>query len=165
MKIFRKGFTLIELLIVIVIIGILSVGFAPTLLNAPKKARDGIRKGNLASIKDAIEAQALEKGVYPTTNNGLTCKTLNAYFAGTTYFQGGQIPKDPAPANSACPSNEGYLFANYDSAKCYVIGAKLEISGSGNSNVNNTSMGFCTDPTKLISGAASKDYYYVIVNY
>ncbi len=165
MKTFKKGFTLIELLIVIVIIGILAVGFAPTLLSGPKKARDAIRKGNLASIKDAIEAQALEKGAYPVTNNGSPCGTLAAYFAGTSYFQGGQIPKDPTPATSICSPDGDYLFTNYANGKCYVIGAKVEISGSGNSNVNLPGMNFCGNPGALVSGAASKDYYYTVVNY
>jgi len=171
MKTFKKGFTLIELLIVIVIIGILAVGFAPTLLNAPKKARDGIRKGNLASIKDAIEAYALDNNSQypgPSANNG--CVTTRIGPTGpngdiSKYFQGGAIPKDPSNlvVGGNCNTAGEYLYVKFD-PNCYIIGAKLEIAGAGNSDKMPPDNTFCTNGTPT-SGAGSKDFYYVVVKY
>lgn len=170
MKTFKKGFTLIELLIVIVIIGILAVGFAPTLLNAPKKARDGIRRGNLASIKDAIEGYALENGsVYPGPDITAGCVT-NLIGPGapngdiSKNFQGGIIPKDPSNLvfGGNCNTAGEYIYIKFDS--CYVLGAKSEVTGAGNSDKSAPEGGFCPDAAPT-SGAGSKDYYYVVVKF
>lgn len=131
----RQGFTLIELLIVIVIIGILSVGFAPTLLNAPKKARDGVRKGQIASIQQAVEAYALDKASYPAT--GCITSDTDVGKALAPFFQGSVLPKDqsvqafdadPKPT-AACAS--GFYF--YNPGSCYAIMTKLEV-GPGNTD-------------------------------
>ena len=70
----RHGFTLIELLIVIAIIGILSVALVPTGMSALKKARDGARVSNMASIKTAMQQYVLDKGACPDS------AALDAYF-------------------------------------------------------------------------------------
>lgn len=126
----RQGFTLIELLIVIVIIGILSVGFAPTLLNAPKKARDGVRKGQIASIQQAIEAYALDsKTGYPTTGC-LKDETNKPGSEIKEYFQGSIVPKDAASVDTVC---KGFDYLN--DGTYYYISVKLETSAkAGNSD-------------------------------
>ena len=49
-----KGFTLIELLVVISIIGILSSFAVVSLNSARAKARDSLRKGDMAQIRTAL---------------------------------------------------------------------------------------------------------------
>ena len=64
-----KGFTLVELLIVVSIIGILA-GVAIAVINPNKirgKARDGVRKNDMAVIKGAIENYYAENNIYPAT--------------------------------------------------------------------------------------------------
>jgi len=51
----KKGFTLIELLIVISIIGILASLTLASFGSAQAKARDGVRKSDLAQVKRALE--------------------------------------------------------------------------------------------------------------
>lgn len=127
----RQGFTLIELLIVIVIIGILAVGFAPSLLNAPKKARDGVRKGQIAGIKQAVDTYALDKNsVYPIGDK--VCINEVKDDIGTAnvlapYFQGGELPKDPDGKSCFYYKNDSTKDKSY-----YSIYTKLEVKDSGN---------------------------------
>lgn len=160
----RRGFTLIELLIVIVIIGILAVGFAPSLLSAPKKARDAVRKGQMASIKGAIEAYALDNGsAYPSKSAALTCLTTPTGVSDDgksiqANFQGSTLPKDPSytgDKTDTCGISYKYIAAD----KCYILSTKLEVAGSGNSKA--------ADPVCATTVADSEkgDYYQMIVKY
>ena len=146
----RKGFTLIELLIVIVIIGILAVGFAPSLLNAPKKARDGVRKGQIAGIKQAVDAYALDKNPpYPVAAAAKCVDQIGL----EDYFQGKTLPADPSNNKSDCSG--GYGFYYIADAKYYAIYSKLEVAGSGN----------FADPAALkfdVDLSKTGDYYVVL---
>lgn len=136
----REGFTLIELLIVIVIIGILAVGFAPTLLNAPKKARDSVRKGQMAGIVQVIEAYALEKGSYPTAITGATIQPF--------------YPGDIVPTFITTPTAQAITFTAIGTA-CYLLSFAVEDTSSGNVAAVPAT---CTAPT-----ASSGAYYYMMV--
>jgi prepilin-type N-terminal cleavage/methylation domain-containing protein len=60
-----RGFTLVEILTVIVLVGILiifSLIYVPAQL---AKARDGIRKGDIDRIDNAIEEYSVDAGCYP----------------------------------------------------------------------------------------------------
>lgn len=65
----RRGFTLVELLVVIVVIAILVsivvVGFA----NVQKRARDEVRKQDLASLAKALELYNNDNGPMSTSSN------------------------------------------------------------------------------------------------
>ncbi|MCK4539945.1 prepilin-type N-terminal cleavage/methylation domain-containing protein [Candidatus Parcubacteria bacterium] len=60
-----KGFTLIELLVVISIIGILSSFSVVSLNSARVKARDALRKGDMAQIRTALSLYSFENERYP----------------------------------------------------------------------------------------------------
>ncbi|MCX6733382.1 MAG: prepilin-type N-terminal cleavage/methylation domain-containing protein [Candidatus Peregrinibacteria bacterium] len=155
----RQGFTLIELLIVIVIIGILAVGFAPTLLNAPKKARDGVRKGQIASIQQAVEAYALDSSTasYPAAD-AQGCVNATAL---KPYFQGGIAPVDPSGntyQNGACTTKGSFAYGLDTTNKCYYIAATMEVPE------NNNGKGV-TAATPCAIDTAAKTNFYQVVNY
>ncbi len=123
----KKGFTLIELLIVIAIIGVLAVALLPTILNAPAKGRDAARQSHIKTAMNAIEAAALEIGVYPDINVGFCINELDSsrrmVINGnpvdlTKFFSGGQVPQDPSGKTAMdcagiryCPmTSEGHYF-------------------------------------------------------
>lgn len=69
-KINTKGFTLIELLVVISIIGLLS-SFAIVSLNSARiKARDALRKGDMAQIRTAMYLYFDDNNQYPVCDTG-----------------------------------------------------------------------------------------------
>lgn len=55
----RPGFTIVELLIVIVVIGILAAIVVSTFTGAQAKARDTVRKHDLAAIAKALKVRSL----------------------------------------------------------------------------------------------------------
>lgn len=149
----RKGFTLIELLIVIVIIGILAVGLVPKVIDAPKKARDTVRKKDLDSIKIAVESYYADKNTYPAA---IDITTLGSY------FQGNKVPTDPSKKD-ASSNPVPYLYSkdNVSAAgatKCYVIGTQLESTTGGNST-EATAGGVKCD---AVLAPANSAYYFTI---
>ncbi len=114
----RRGFTLIELLIVIVIIGILSVGLIPKVIDAPKRARDTTRKADINNIKVALESYYADKNSYPANQVDL--------YKMTGYFQGGVVPKDPGDQKEY-----GYKLVTGASG-CYILSAKMDVATGGN---------------------------------
>lgn len=127
----KKGFTLIELLIVIVIIGILSIAIVPNVMSAPKKARDSQRKQALNTLTLAIEQYALENNsTYPAT----ACmdagyNILNAYLKNRDV-----LLRDPSGSQDfgGATTCNGYYFEIDTNAKCYILAAKVEDTGNGN---------------------------------
>lgn len=69
-KSFKRGFTLIELLVVIAIIGILASVILASLNGARLKARDAIRKNDLAEIAKALELYYDNHGTYVVSGTG-----------------------------------------------------------------------------------------------
>ena len=67
----NSGFTLIELMIVVIIIAALAAMVAPNLIGRSDEAKAKIAKGDLASIKTVLDLYRLDKGSYPTTEQGL----------------------------------------------------------------------------------------------
>jgi len=61
----KKGFTLIELLVVISIIGILSSLAVVSLNGARAKARDALRKADMAQIRTALSLYYFDNDAYP----------------------------------------------------------------------------------------------------
>jgi len=64
-----KGFTLIELMVVIVILGILAAVIAPRVPQFVNKAKEGKTKGNLGTLRSALNIYYSDnEGSYPTDN-------------------------------------------------------------------------------------------------
>lgn len=65
------GFTLIELMIVVIIIAALAAMVAPNLISRSDEAKEKIAKADLASLDTVLKLYRLDKGAYPTTEQGL----------------------------------------------------------------------------------------------
>ncbi len=124
-KLFQQGFTLIELLVVIAIIGILSSFAVVSLSGTRIKARDALRKADMAQIRTALNLYYDDNDRYPicitnwdpgdsyfgTTpaDNGEGC--YNGQF--TADLTGGirpymiSVPKDPKNLNNFEAVNGG----------------------------------------------------------
>lgn len=61
----KDGFTLVELLVVILILGMIAVLFAPRWRRGLGKARRGMARTKMAVIENAIERFYLDVGRYP----------------------------------------------------------------------------------------------------
>lgn len=144
-----KAFTLVELLIVIAIIAILTVAFLPGALQAPAKARDAGRQKAVRDISAAVEA-------YIAENNGTipSADVSNCFISSLVIASNfNPLPIDPKPqtvaANTSCgnaaanagsstPGANKYLYMTRPagvSPTYYVVGARLEIRASGNTNL------------------------------
>jgi len=66
-----SGFTLIELMIVVIIIAALAAMVAPNLIGRSDEAKAKIAMGDLASLKTVLNLYRLDKGAYPTSEQGL----------------------------------------------------------------------------------------------
>lgn len=72
------GFTLVELLVVISIIGLLSSFAVVSLNTARAKARDALRKGDMAQIRTALNLYYDDHFGYPTSSASPDCDNWNA---------------------------------------------------------------------------------------
>lgn len=110
---FKKGFTLIELLVTISIIGILASLTLASYSAAQQKARDGIRKNDLAQVKRALElakADCTSSAYYPY-KTGADIKA--AYTALSTFMGQGSTANSymsPVPTD---PKNDSTYFYGY----------------------------------------------------
>ncbi len=101
-----KGFTLIELLTVVTILGILISFSTISFVSAQQKGRDGKRKTDLQTIKQALTLYYRENGSYPPGGNCAAADyhsddTGNGFWIpglGIKYIE--NFPKDPAQTNS-----------------------------------------------------------------
>jgi prepilin-type N-terminal cleavage/methylation domain-containing protein len=94
----KNGFTLIELLVVISIIGLMSSLAVVSLNSARIKARDALRKADMAQMRTALSLYYMDNNSYPI------CGTItpNPPDYGATVGETGDIANPSASAGSWC---------------------------------------------------------------
>lgn len=80
----RRGFTLIELLVVMSIVALLASIVAPRYFHSLQRGREVALRQTLATVRDAIDQFAADKGRYPDSLDELV---------GARYLR--QAPEDP----------------------------------------------------------------------
>lgn len=131
----RSGFTLVELLVVITILAILSVIGITAFSGVQKNARDSRRKGDLRSIKIALELYKQTNGRYPGTDWVLSAPGNNRWLPGLDFnYMPNGVPMDSInTGNNPKDDTNGYRYA-YWSLACssfadgqfFVLVAQLE---------------------------------------
>lgn len=171
----RRAFTLIELLIVITIIGILAVSFAPRLLGAPSQARDAKRVEDINTIA----------GILKIDDSPYINKTGGTFFYGcVTHLDfdlsdfGGTIPEDPNHEDqllmygiSACDEGlGGYIVIDLSAvepifedanseAYRFVVASSTENIENANTNCSQQSILFATGFEEPTEGFAHGNCY------
>lgn len=105
----KKGFTLIELLVVVAIIAILSMVGMAAYGNVQKNARDAKRRGDIHTIRNALDAYYMDNKSYPATNklsNDVDPDVWTDAVGGSTYYASGKAPVDPI-------NNTDYYYRYY----------------------------------------------------
>ncbi|NJB68653.1 general secretion pathway protein G [Desulfobaculum xiamenense] len=116
----NAGFSLIELMVVIVILGILATLLVPKIMDRPDEARITKARLDIQSIETALKLYRLDKGRYPTTEQGLGA------LAGD-YLENTGLPKDPW-GNEYIYQSPGPNGSDYDIVS---LGADGKEGGTG----------------------------------
>lgn len=124
----RRGFTLIELLVVVAIIGLLASLVAVAINNARQKSRDGMRKGNLSQIKNALELYYQQYGAFPSSGGSGANFDCIDQIPSAAQFQNyiTPIPTDPL-ANAGRISVQTGCFAYRSNGLQYKVASALEL--------------------------------------
>ena len=101
----RRGFTIVELLIVIVVIAILASISIVAYNGIQQRARDNVRKQDIAQLAKALKLYAVDNGDYGDANCG---------YSGGSITSGGWLNNDydttgPRITIDACLINGGYI--------------------------------------------------------
>lgn len=83
----ERGFTLLEIMIVVTIMAVLGALVIPRFMDMPKKAKMTAAKTQIQNFGMALDKYALEKGGYPSTEEGLQALVTDRILK--------KIPKDP----------------------------------------------------------------------
>lgn len=147
---FKPAFTLIELIVVISIIGILSVVVISAInpIQQQKKARDAVRKGDLAKVTTALEQYYADHNSYPVYVDGdLPASDLAAYL-------NNGVPVDPLADYRYC-----YKSKSTDNYQSYVVCSLSEASGDNTSGLTlNCSPQKDVSPTTFVRYCVSNPF-------
>ncbi len=67
----ERGMTLIEIMVVVVILGLIASAVAVNVMNSLAKAKRDQARTDLHTLENCLDLYKLEKGRYPTTEEGL----------------------------------------------------------------------------------------------
>lgn len=156
MKRTTNGFTIVELLIVIVVIAILAAISVVAYTGVQARARDSIRKSDLAEIKKALTLYYTDEGDWVETGSGCGSNGNGTgwfnYVNGSTYTasiascltSAGYTQKDiidPTGGTSSSPTS-GFSYMKYHcgsgSAQEVYVYAKLETEPQSTTATNGT---------------------------
>jgi general secretion pathway protein G len=97
-----KGFTLTEILIALAIVAIMGTFVTLSLMGNVDKANLQKLKGDLNTLKTALQTYKIENGNYPTTEQGLqalihrpTSEPVPMNYPSSGYLGSSALPKDP----------------------------------------------------------------------
>lgn len=118
-----KAFTLIELLIVIAVIGILVAVILPNLIGMRERARDTVRKNDLAQLGKALRLYFDDFGAYPMDSvNKICCDadptSCTAGVCGNNFVVNGTSYMKALP--------EGYTYDQRDDGYDFLLAIDLE---------------------------------------
>jgi len=146
----KKGFTLVEMLVVISIIGILSSFAVVSLNSARQKARDALRKGDMAQLRTALnlyfddndyqypicgtidpEAEDYGATVGSGAGTGSTCYNtiLAEELTGGQYPLMGRLPEEPRNPDNDPEESETFIYRYVSDGREYAIAYTLEEGG------------------------------------
>lgn len=134
----KRAFTLIELLIVITVIAILSVAFLPRAFDAPRKARDTVKKKTVSDIQASAEAKLLDTSLIPDDADG-DAADVNSCLTDAVKTNLGLtvLPLDASKKESCsavvADADKYFYRATSD---FYIVGVVMEVTANANAAVN-----------------------------
>ncbi len=126
----KRGFSLIELLVVATIIIILAAIGMVSFTNAGRNARNGKRKTDMETVRQAIVLYRADEGAYPPGGN---------YGAITGVLTGDNYLSQPVPQDPQTPTQDYRYVPTGTTGFC--LCAQLEGTNMGNSTNNNCNFG------------------------
>ncbi len=139
----------------------------PKVIDAPKRARDTVRKKDLQSIQAALVAYSADNGGNFPPPAGACVSGISATIS--QYFQGSKVPSDPVAGRAAYGCMNGsYAYNIPNAGKCIVLAAQMEVSGSGNGNQAQPNIfdgNFCTTPDYQNLGNGPKNTFFIVQNF
>jgi prepilin-type N-terminal cleavage/methylation domain-containing protein len=120
-----KAFTLIELLIVIAVIGILVAVILPNLIGMRERARDTVRKNDLAQLGKALRLYFNEFGFYPFDLSEKICCDASPVYNACVTACGTNFEVGATSYMKAIPSTE-YKYDQLDGGDDFLLSIPLE---------------------------------------